>query len=281
LKSENLTALAEMEETAGIQENRVSEAFTRQSPRFDALDRRDSIIQWMRERVRAHVLKTHPAGTMLELNCGTGLDAVFFAEHGFEVLATDNAPGMLEELERKLAGTALKARVTSQRCSFNDLEGLKPLTFDHVFSNFGGLNCAGDLGAVITNLKPLIKTGGLVTLVLMPRVCPWEMLMAVKGNFRLAGRRFKRAGADSNVEGIQFKTWYYSPAYVKRAFGDGFTTLAHFGLAALHPPPYMENFPKRFPVWSGRLKKLDERMAHARPFRSWADHYLITLKKHT
>jgi ubiquinone/menaquinone biosynthesis C-methylase UbiE len=267
-----------METRVQVQEKNVSDAFSRQSGIFDELDKKDEIIQWMRARVRAHVLRHSRPGKMLELNCGTGLDAVFFAEHGYEVLATDNSPGMLEELKKKIYGNALQHRIRVQQCSFHALETLGSEPFDHVFSNFGGLNCTDDLERVIRKIRPLLKPGGIATLVIMPRICPWEISLALKGSFRLARRRFSRQGAESNVEGVQFRTWYYSPRYLKRAFGKNFETIALSGLASVHPPPYLENFPKKFPGLSAFLRRWDERLQHLPFFRSCADHYIISMK---
>ena len=71
--------------------------------------------------VMSHI---HKGDQLLELNCGTGIDAMYFAEQGIRVHATDNAPGMLEQLNDKLAGSPLKDRITLQACSFNNLEQL-------------------------------------------------------------------------------------------------------------------------------------------------------------
>jgi ubiquinone/menaquinone biosynthesis C-methylase UbiE len=262
-----------------MQEKKVSEAFSMQSGIFDEIDKKDVVIQWMRDRVRRYIIENSVPGSMLELNCGTGLDAVFFARKGFEVLATDNAPGMLEAVKKKITESDLKKKVRVQHCSFNELEKIGDEKFDHIFSNFGGLNCAEDLHAVIQKMKVLLKPGGKVTLVIMPRVCPWEMMMLLKGNAKLAFRRFKKNGADSNVEGVNFKTWYYSPRFVKRSFGKDLETEALLGLASVHPPPYLENFPKRFPKFSRFLSAIDERVEAWPFFRSRADHYLISLRK--
>jgi hypothetical protein len=115
--------------------------------------------------------------------------------------------------------------------------------------------------------------------VIMPKICPWEVLLAFKGNFRTAFRRFARNGADSHLEGVHFKTWYYSARYVKKAFGNNYLLLAHKGLASLSPPPYLENFPKRLPGLYRRLVRWDERAGGYFPFRNWADHYMISFRK--
>ena len=74
------------------QEAQVNAAFSRQSPGFDALEEHNVIIHRIRTRVRTHVLTLlKPGASILELNAGTGIDSLFFAQQGFTVHATDNA----------------------------------------------------------------------------------------------------------------------------------------------------------------------------------------------
>ncbi len=59
-----------------------------------------------------------------------------------------------------------------------------------IFSNFAGLNCTGKLDQVLLSFDPLLKPGGLVTLVLLPPFCVWETALVLKGKFKTAFRRF-------------------------------------------------------------------------------------------
>ncbi len=264
------------------QEQKVSDAFSKQSKVFDEADSKNQILQWMRGRVRSHVLNIWKRGDyILELNSGTGIDAVFFAEHGFRVHATDNAPGMLTVLEKKIKDTNLEHAITTQRCSFIELEKLEGKKFNHIFSNFGGLNCTDKLEDVIHSFTTLLKPGGTATLVIMPPVCPWELMYLFKGNFKLAFRRLKKRGAASHLEGVNFTTWYYTPSDVKKMFGKNYAILSIKGLGVAVPPPFLEDFPVKYPSLFKRLIGLENSLASKAPFRSWADHFIITAKKLT
>ena len=82
-----------------INELKAAEAFSKQSDVFDEIYNTDIIIQYKRDRVRQHILKhIKESASMLELNCGTGEDALFFAGKGFSVHATDISEGMLQKL---------------------------------------------------------------------------------------------------------------------------------------------------------------------------------------
>ena len=269
-----------MSSEALTQESSVSSAFSNQASGFDESDTKNEILQWMRSKVREHVMRLwRPGERILELNAGTGLDALFFAVKGFNVFATDNAPGMLSLMEEKVNMAHLQYKITVQQCSFLELEKLKGNQFDHIFSNFGGLNCTDKLDQVINSFSPILKPGGTVTLVIMPKVCPWEMLFALKGNFKLAFRRFKRGGAPAHLEGVNFTTWYYSPKEVKKMFGNRYSMVSVVGLGITVPPPFMEDFPSKHPHLYKKLIAIEESISEKAPFNAWADHFIITAKK--
>src|SRR5690348_12142612 len=80
-------------------EQAAARAFSQQALVFDTLDAGNTIISYKRRRVRDHVLRHLPEGSsILELNAGTGEDAIFFARKGHRVHATDIAGGMQEAL---------------------------------------------------------------------------------------------------------------------------------------------------------------------------------------
>src|SRR6478672_3565898 len=149
-----------------LQETKVDEAFSMQSSVFDVIDYENNLVQLIRSNIRKHLLQyIEPKQTMLELNCGTGLDAVYFVEQGLKVHATDNAQGMLKQVEAKVNARNLHDLLTFQRCSFNELYLLEKKKYDHVFSNFGGLNCAEDLKNVIQSLDEYMTVGSMAHLV--------------------------------------------------------------------------------------------------------------------
>jgi ubiquinone/menaquinone biosynthesis C-methylase UbiE len=143
----------------------VNAAFSRQAAVYDAYEEHHAILQWMRDQVRAHALSfLQPADKILELNAGTGLDAVFFARRGFKVHATDLSDGMISQLKRKVDLLKLQDKITVQQCSFTELEKARIGPIDYIFSNFGGLNCVADLTFVTKKIPALLKPGGFVGL---------------------------------------------------------------------------------------------------------------------
>src|SRR6185437_6721694 len=152
----------------------------------------------------------------------------------------------------------------AERCSFLELDKLQEQKFDHILSNFGGLNWTDRLDEVIKSFSDLLKPEGTA---------------AIKGNFKLAFRRLKRGGTPSNVEGVSFTSYYYAPKSVIKMFGKEYKTLAVEGLGSLVPPPYKEKFPAKFPRTFKTLTLVEDSLANAWPFYAWADHFIITMQK--
>src|SRR5665213_4207122 len=77
-----------------LNEQRAAAAFTKQSRVFDSLFADNSIIQYKRKRVRDKLEEyLLPSSHILELNSGTGEDAIWLAEKGHRVHATDLSTG--------------------------------------------------------------------------------------------------------------------------------------------------------------------------------------------
>jgi ubiquinone/menaquinone biosynthesis C-methylase UbiE len=256
----------------------ISRAFSKQAPKFDEEDFSNPILQWMRARVRKHVHKyLEPADRILELNAGTGLDSVYFAQKGYPVHATDLSEQMVFNVENKIDRYQLAGNLTCQQLSFTNLQQITNGPFDYIFSNFGGLNCVNDLGKVSEGIKHVLTPGGYVTLVIMPPVCLWELATLLKGNFKQAFRRFRRGGNLAHLEGERFMVHYFTPRDIQNAFGPQFKTVAVEGLGTFCPPPHRKKFALEKPGLLKALTGIDEKLSSFYPFNTWADHFIITL----
>jgi ubiquinone/menaquinone biosynthesis C-methylase UbiE len=267
-------------------EQQVAAAFSKQARGFDDYDAGNTLIRYKRNRVREHVLRYLPAagsaGSILELNAGTGTDAVWFAEQGYRVHATDIAEGMQEKLREKVQLRGMGDKVTTELCSFTALDSLQERgPFDLIFSNFAGLNCTGELDRVLRSFSPLLKEGGQVSLVILPGFCLWETLMLFRGKFRTAFRRLfsGRHGVRSHVEGHFFRCWYYSPSYVIRNLGRAYELLSVEGLCTLVPPSYIEGFAEKHPMAYRVLRVLENKWKARWPWKGVGDYYIISLRK--
>ena len=264
--------------TAGFPEA-INRAFSKQSAHYDETDNANAILTDLRKQVYRHVAGfMRPCSQILELNAGTGIDALYFARRGHAVLATDLSDGMIAQIERKIAANDLGQRLTCRQLSYEELHLLAGKKFDYVFSNFGGLNCIDDLSRVSRHLPPLLNPGAYLTWVVMPPVCPWELAGVLKGHGAKAFRRLQRSGAVSHLEGEYFKTYYHSLRAIRSALGRSFGLLKSEGLAALSPPPHRGSFPQVNRRLYSFLRWLDNRVGHAFPFNRCADHIVVTFR---
>jgi ubiquinone/menaquinone biosynthesis C-methylase UbiE len=256
----------------------VNEAFSNQSLHFDDDDSQNPLLQAMRLQVYRHVSKfiKNPS-RILELNSGTGIDALHFVQQGHSVHATDLSNGMIEAIKKKISHSNPFDRLSVQQLSYDQLDQLKGQKFDFIFSDFGGLNCIDDLSKVTKSLPSILNSGGFVTWVIMPPVCPWEILGVLKGN-RNAFRRFNKSGVIAHLEGKHFQIWYHSLTSIKKAFGPNFKLVRHEGLAALSPPPHVIQFSNKHPALYKLLQRADRAVRNHFPFNRWADHIIVSFQ---
>jgi ubiquinone/menaquinone biosynthesis C-methylase UbiE len=265
-----------------INEQLAAEAFSKQSFVFDEIYSNNTIIHYKRSRVRNHVLGFLPAeSNILELNSGTGEDAVFFARKGHRIHATDISPGMQNVLIQKIERNSLQNRISTELCSFTGLQNLKNKgPYDLIFSNFAGLNCTDQLSVALNSFASLLKPGGFVTLVMLPKFCFWETALLVKGKFKTATRRFfSKDGRKANVEGSFFTCWYYNPSYITRILSQTFDLLGIEGLCTIVPPSYMEDFAEKHPRTWEFLKNKENKYKSKWPWKHIGDYYILSLRK--
>ncbi len=257
----------------------IAQAFSLTAEKYDAFAQDHPHQSRMRNKVYAHLQRIVPAGSrILELNAGSGIDAVQLAQRGYQVHATDVAPGMLGRLRSKVSELGLHDRITVEERSFLDLRAVVGAPFDAVFSDLGGLNCVADLAPVIRQLPKVLEPGGTLTWVLMPHVCLWEMLEVFRLNFRVAFRRFSRGAVRANLEGLQFPVYYFSPAQVLRWFGSNYELLGLEGLSVITPTAESKNLARQFTTLYRALAWLDDRLSPHWPWYGWGDFYILSLR---
>jgi ubiquinone/menaquinone biosynthesis C-methylase UbiE len=98
------------------------------------------------QRNRVHILlEASLAGSapqILEINCGTGDDAIWLAERGYQVTATDVSEMMIDKLKDKISNHSPASQIEVKQVSIEKIrEQFVPASFDLIFSDFGGLNC--------------------------------------------------------------------------------------------------------------------------------------------
>lgn len=265
----------------------TADAFDSVAPTYDGPQGNNELIQRMREITWARISSLLPpdGGALIDLGCGTGIDAEHFARQGSDVLATDWSPAMVERAAAR--GAALgDGRLQAVRVGAQELEQLHPVhddRFDVAYSNFGPLNCVPDLGHTAATLAPLMHPGGHAVFTVIGRWCPWEVAhYARKRRWSRARVRFLRRVTPVGMNGHTIWTRYFTPReFVREWVGDGseWELVGYEGLSTFVPPPYLTALSERRPKLFARLVRLDARTAAWPVFRNLGDHFLVVLRR--
>jgi SAM-dependent methyltransferase len=234
-----------------------------------------------------------PGDRVLELNCGTGTDAIHLARRGVRVLATDIAPAMLELTRAKVARAGLQQLVAIQQLAIEELrienEELRiereafsilnssfSIPFDGVLSNFGGLNCVADFPGVAASLAAYLRPRGMALLCVMGPLVPWEWAWYLwRRQPAKAFRRLRRGGV--SWRGLTIR--YPSIRSLRRAFAPSFRLRRASAVGALLPPSYAEGWAVRRPRLLARLNRWERWLEMLPPLPWLADHYLLELER--
>lgn len=220
---------------------------------------------------------------ILELNCGTGEDAIWFAKKGHTVLATDISDKMLEVTEKKAKENRLNNKIKTYKIDLTKIdEFISNDTFDLVFSNFGGINCIPfkDLYNLPAFLSKLINPSGRLIMVIMPTFCIWEMFyFTLKFNLKKAFRRSSGTRVRVRINDGEMLIDYYTPYLVRKIFRIQFTQVALKPVGFFIPPSYLNKFFSSKHKTFNLMRKFESVIADWGTLSNYSDHFLIDFVK--
>jgi SAM-dependent methyltransferase len=258
----------------------TQEAFDSVAADYDGPRGNNELIQRMRLTLWATVRQELPAGSrLLDLGCGTGIDAVEFARSRFQVTASDWSPRMVERTRDRAEAAGVTERLDAVHVGVQELDQLEG-EFDGIYSNFGPLNCAPDLAQVAAQCARLVRPGGTLVFSVIGRVCPWEVgHYAARGRFRRALVRGARGVTPVGMNRHTIWTYYYFPREFYKAFAEHFALSRYRALSLFLPPPYMVERTRRHPAFYERLGRMDDRLGGLPLLRDMGDHFLIVMHR--
>lgn len=220
--------------------------------------------------------------SILELNCGTGEDAIWLASKGHKVLATDVSEKMLEVANKKANASGF-----GESISFSILDISKPETypkdiqFDIVFSNFGGFNCLSpdDFLKVLPAIAKILKPKGRLISVIMPKFCLWESFyFSLKGEFSKVFRRNRADSLAVQLGDNQVETWYFSPSQIQGLNPSAFRIIRKRPVGLFLPPSYLENYFAKHPKSLHFLNRVEKLFGSFSFTSSFSDHFIIDME---
>lgn len=257
-------------------------AFDAIAPSFDERFGAWFSVAAQRRAVRSALLQALPKdGNIFEIGGGTGEDAMFLVQQGFNVLMTDPSPAMVSQARMKLypLGAKVEIAAAEDMGSFADKYlSAGGALFDGAFSNFAPLNCVVDLRLVAKGLAQLLKPGAPALLVLFGTLCPGEIATEVLcGRPRAALRRCKRGETPARLAGHEFHIVYHRRAALLRAFSPWFVLEKRLGIGIAVPPSAAEPWISHRPRLLAAMERFD-RMA-SRSLAIFGDHILYQFRR--
>lgn len=257
-------------------------AFERVARTYDADSTDAPVSRWLRGQLWTWLADLFPSGSyLLELGCGTGEDAVWFAERGVRVLATDISPQMLALTAQKAAERGVAALVQTQQLDFARPETwqLSAGAFDGVYSNYGALNCTANWWALGEALAQVVRPRGYAAFSLIGRFSLLETLWhAIHGDLRTATRRW-RGKTTAHIGEIAFPVYYPTPRGFRRAFGAAWRLRILRGWGVVLPPSDLYGALARHPRLFRLLCALERRVARFALSAYLADQFWIVLAR--
>ena len=266
----------------------LASVFDEVATTYDAIESRNFIFQWQRRRVQNAAAETFGRGTrLLEIGCGTGTDALFFARRGHSLVAFEPSGEMLAVAREKIALAGFAKTIEFKQAGAEQLDAIiadyGAASFDGIFSNFGALNCVADLRPFARAATALLRPAGKILLNLMPPICQWEIFYFL---FKLkpqeACRRWLgRSGAQGlavRLGNRRVQTYYHSRQFVAASFPPFFEIEKQFALGLFVPPPYLHAVERRQKFFAVLLK-CEERLAGWPLLRNWGDHVVMILRR--
>ena len=224
----------------------------------------------------------HSGQRILEIGCGTGVDACFLAERGVQVVACDPSSRMIDVARLRIQQSGLQDLVQSRVLGAENLASLgSSEKFDGVFSNFGALNCVEDLRKLAVDLAGLLKPGATALLCWMGPYCIWEMVWYLAHRNRSkAFRRLKPGGVTAKLAQNAFVRVHY-PSFksIQRRFALEFRVRSVQGIGVAVPPSYCESWACRHPHLLELSSKLDSWLGRCPGICLLGDHLLVSLQR--
>jgi SAM-dependent methyltransferase len=258
------------------------EAFDSVAPDYDGPRGNNALIQEMRREMWRWLDATFAVpAELLDLGCGTGLDAVRLAAKGHHVTATDWSAAMVERTRTRALQARLSDSVTTAVIGAHELRRIPGSErFDGAYSNLGALNCVPDLSLTAAECARLLRPGGALVLTVIGRICPWELVhYAVRARWSRLAVRFAPGLVAVGLNKRVAWTRYYTPRELYRCFARDFTLEHHRGLCLFAPPPYLTAVRERHPRLHSLLWRMDRQASGWPVLRSMGDHFLMVLRR--
>ncbi|MEM7342544.1 MAG: class I SAM-dependent methyltransferase [Actinomycetota bacterium] len=236
-----------------------------------------AVVDDVLDAVRHSEPVDHGPLRVLDLGCGTGIDAAHLAlTHHAEVVAIDASAAMVERAAQRVAAADVEDLVEVHCADVGSAEWSRLVAgpVHLVLANFGVVNMVRDLGRLGRVLCDVVVPGtGRVVLVPMARWCPPELAQAAaRANVGL-GRRRLVSTADSDYANAPLR--YLSGRQLVAALGPGWMAERVEAIGSVLPTMEQHRFVEDRPRLLAGMARLDAAVAGPAARLGVGDHHVV------
>lgn len=221
----------------------VEAFFDAQAPGYAAAFATNALAAWARAQARRIYDQYLPAsGTVADLGCGPGGDAVYLAQRGLQVTAVDLSTEMLRHARATAIAAGVEARLHFEVADLRQGNALRSALSGRVngaLLGFGVLNALPDLYGALCNVDPCVVPGAPVVISALNRRALWDAAWCLARGQAPArwGDQPKQATAGPG----SLAAYYWSAKDLLQAVeAVGWRATGLIGVGVSAPPPYLD-----------------------------------------
>jgi SAM-dependent methyltransferase len=264
----------------------IQSAYDRVAAEYDETIGRALVSRRAKERAVEEIARVSPpGGSLLDVGCYTGTEALLLARRGFRVVGVDLSPRMIELSRNKARRSRLADRTQFEIARASDLSGLQAAgldSFDTAYSVYGTLNLEPRVESFRTSVASLLKPHGALVVGLLNPIVLYELVfcplaLRFDGYRKLASLNVPyRIGSGE----VSVPSFLYSPAEFERLLRPEFSLDRVLGVHILYPPPRSGRTRGEGLWFAARaLDRLEDRLDAHRPFSSLGRFSLMVFHK--
>ncbi len=247
---------------------------------YDSIFGKNDIGHYVRQfTVKQYLMTFSPGQNILELNCGTGADALILAQQKISITGFDLSPRMIAIAKKKILSAKLDNFIDVRVLAIEDIDILSGKVYDGALSNFDGLNTFRTFHHLSEKLANLLKPGAVFFATLLNSWSIQKIMGAIKQlHFVRAFSRLSKKGETPHT-GFSYHIYYHSPFSFYFQFRNHFSLEKIFSFGFLVPPYGHDNASSFIKNNIPRLIKVEQKIAGILPFNLIGDHFLIEMKR--